>query len=67
MREVEGKKQLIRKVRNEPKEVKKYLIELTKNLFHLIVSNLCLDRANYNLELKNLIVNLNDLKRFVKN
>lgn len=63
MREIEAKKQLIRKVRNDQKEVKKHLIELVKNIFHLIVSNFYLDRANFNLELKTSISNLTDLNK----
>lgn len=65
VRELEAKKQLIRKaaIRNDSKEAKKHLIDLAKSLFHLIVGHLGLDRANYNLELKNSLANLTDLKK----
>ena len=63
MREIEAKKQLIRKVRSDQREVKKCLIELTKELFQSIVSGLNLDRANINMDLKNSIANINDLNR----
>lgn len=63
VREIEAKKQLIRKVRSDQREVKKCLIELTKELFQSIVSGLNLDRANINMDLKNSIANINDLNR----
>ena len=66
VRELEAKKQLIRKAaaRNDSKEeAKKHLIDLAKSLFHLIVAHLGLDRGNYNLELKNSLANLTDLKK----
>lgn len=63
MREIEAKKQLIRKVRSDQREVKKCLIELTKELFQSIVSGLNLDRANINMDLKNSIANITDLNR----
>ena len=63
VREIEAKKQLIRKVRSDQREVKKCLIELTKELFQSIVSGLNLDRANINMDLKNSIANITDLNR----
>ena len=55
MRELEAKKQLIRKAssRNDLKEARKHLIDLAKSLFQMIVAHLGLDRGNYNLEMKN--------------